>query len=610
MAANNSISLVNLDFDTLKSTLKTYLKGQSLFQDYDFDGSNMSVLLDILSYNSYLNTFYLNMVASEMFLDSAQLRNSVISIAKSLNYTPRSSKSSKALLNLTFAQSNLTSFEIPEGARFTGKNSNGSFTFVTNETLTLYPANNKFVATNVEVYEGSFIRDTFIYDSSIEAQRFILSNQTIDTDSLLVTVKEDGGQTSLSYKKATSLFGLIANTQAYFVQATEDTKYEIVFGDGVFGRKPKNGATIITSYRISSGSNSNKCTTFILDDNLGSYNSSNSAIAIVPTITVATAAFGGAEAETIEEIRYRAPRNYQTQERAVTAADFKTLVLQNYQDIKTCHVYGGEISTGKKQFGKVFVVPASFTGEMLSDTERQDIVSFLSTKCTLGISPIVENPDYLYILVDTICKYNGNETELSPADVSTIVKNTITTFNTDELNDFDTEFRFSRFEAAINSAHPSISSNETKISLKKILSPDLNTPVSMTVRFRNKVSPGSFYSTEFISNNKRYSYTDYNPNSNTFKVVKDATGIEVVNNSTTIYLKDVTTPGVQSYQVAGTIDYNLGVITLKQIMITSTINIDGINFYCKSAVTDCKSSENDVILIDLSEGINITVKSI
>ena len=608
MAANNSISLVNLDFDTLKSTLKTYLKGQALFQDYDFDGSNMSVLLDILSYNSYLNTFYLNMVASEMFLDSAQLRNSVISIAKSMNYTPRSSKSSKALLNLTFAQSNLTSFEIPEGARFTGKNSNGSFTFVTNETLTLYPANNKFVATNVEVYEGSFIRDTFIYDSSIQAQRFILSNQTIDTDSLLVTVTEDGGQTSLSYKKATSLFGLIANTQAYFVQATEDTKYEIMFGDGVFGRKPKNGATVITSYRISSGSNSNKCTTFILDDNLGSYN--GHANAIIPTITVATAAFGGAEAETIEEIRYRAPRNYQTQERAVTEEDFKTLVLQKYQDIKTCHVYGGETSSGKQQFGKVFVVPASFTGEMLSDTERQDIESFLSNKCTLGISPVVVNPDYLYILVDTICKYNGNETELSPADISTIVKNAITTFNTDELNDFDTEFRFSRFEAAINSAHPSISSNETKISLKKILLPDLNTPVSMTVRFRNKVYPGSFYSTEFISNNKRYSYTDYNPNSNTFKVVKEATGIEVVNNSTTIYLKDVTTPGIQVYQVAGTIDYNLGDIKLNEIMITSIPNSDGINFYCKSTVTDSKSSENDVILIDLSEGINITVKSV
>ena len=608
MAANNSISLVNLDFDTLKSTLKTYLKGQSLFQDYDFDGSNMSVLLDILSYNSYLNTFYLNMVASEMFLDSAQLRNSVISIAKSLNYTPRSSKSSKALLNLTFAQSNLTSFEIPEGARFTGKNSNGSFTFVTNETLTLYPANNKFVATNVEVYEGSFIQDTFIYNSSIEAQRFILSNQAIDTDSLLVTVTEDGGQTSLSYKKATSLFGLIANTQAYFVQATEDTKYEIVFGDGVFGRKPKNGATVITSYRISSGSNSNKCTTFILDDNLGSYNGHGNAI--VPAITVATAAFGGAEAETIEEIRYRAPRNYQTQERAVTADDFTTLVLQNYQDIKTCHVYGGETISGNPQFGKVFVAPATFTGEILSDIEKKDIEAFLSNKCTLGITPVVINPDYLYILVDTVCRYNTDQTELSPTDVQTIVKNKIKIFNTDELNDFDTEFRFSRFETLINDSHPSISSNKTEISLKKVLTPSLNTPIFMNLQFRNKIQPGTFYSSEFISNGSRYIYTDYNPNLNTFRVVKEATSVVIVNTAQVIYIKNITTPGFESFTSAGSIDYDNGTVTLNQISLSVVSTDNNISFTCKPTVTDVSSSKNDVLLIDEAVGISISVKPV
>jgi hypothetical protein len=608
MAANNSISLVNLDFDTLKSTLKTYLKSQALFQDYDFDGSNMSVLLDILSYNSYLNTFYLNMVASEMFLDSAQLRNSVISIAKSLNYTPRSTKSSKALLNLTFAQSNLASFEIPEGTRFTGRNSNGSFTFVTNETLTLYPSNNQFVAANVEVYEGSLIQDTFVYDSSVEAQRFILSNQTIDTDSLLVLVTEDGGQTSLSYKKATSLFGLTANSQVYFVQATEDTKYEIAFGDGVFGRKPKDGATVIASYRISSGVNGNKCNTFTLDDNLGSYNGYGSAI--VPAITTVAASFGGAEAESIEEIRYRAPRGYQTQERAVTIEDFRTLVLQNYQDIKTVHVYGGETVTGQPQFGKVFIAPATFTGETLSDSEKEDIESFLSDKCTLGITPVVVNPDYLYILVDTICKYVPNQTDLAPTDISTLVKNAITTFNTDELNDFDTEFRFSRFEAAINAAHPSISSNETKITLKKILTPDVNARVFMTIQFRNKIAPGSFYSTEFISNGRRYSYTDYNPNANTFTVSQSGTNIEVVNSSTTIYLKDVTTPGIQTYQTAGSIDYTQGTISLNQIIISDTVDVDGISFYCKSTDTDIRSSKNDVLLIDLSEGITITVKPV
>ena len=435
MAANTSISLVNLDFDTLKASLKTYLKNQSLFQDYDFDGSNISVLLDILSYNTYLNTFYLNMVASEMFMDSAHLRHSVISIAKALNYTPRSAKSSKALLNLTFAQSGLSTFEIPEGTRFTGKNSNGSYTFVTNETITLYPSNNTFTAANVAIYEGVFVQDTYIYDASVEGQRFILSNDLIDTDSIIVGLTEDNGLTPLAYTKASSLFGLNSNSQIYFVQATENTKYELVFGDGTFGRKPKDGAIISANYRVTSGNAANKCTTFILDDNLGSYNGYGSAI--IPSITVISTSFGGAEAESIEEIRYRAPRNFQTQERAITTEDFRNLVLQNYQDVKTVHVYGGETATGTPQFGKVFVAPATFSGEFLSDAEKADIESYLSDKCTLGITPVVVNPDYLYLLVDVICKYDANGTTLSPSDISTIVKNAITTFNQNELNDFN-----------------------------------------------------------------------------------------------------------------------------------------------------------------------------
>lgn len=605
MPANSSISLVNLDFDTLKASLKTYLTNQSLFQDYDFDGSNMSVLLDILSYNTYLNTFYLNMIASEMFIDSAQLRNSVISIAKALNYTPRSAKSSKALLNLTFAQSNLTSFEIPEFTKFTAKNSNGSFTFITNETLTLYPSNNTFTVANLEVYEGFSAQDTFIYNSSTEAQRFILSNENIDTDSLITYITENNGE-NLLYLKASNLFGLNTNSQVYFVQATEDTKYEIVFGDGTFGRKPKNGAIITASYRVTSGNAANKCTSFILDDNLGSYNGYGSAI--IPTITVTSTSFGGAEAESIEEIRYRAPRNFQTQERAITTEDFRNLVLQNYQYIKTVHVYGGETTTGAPQFGKVFVAPATFTGEFLSDVEKEEIESYLSDKCTLGITPVVVNPDYLYLLVDVTCKYNANETTLSPSDISTIVKNAITTFNQNELNDFNSEFRFSRFETAINEANESISSNETKVTLKKIVNVVENTPVTIAVQFRNAITPGSFSSSEFISNGRRYSYTDYNPNANTFQVTQSSGNIVVTNTSRIVYLKDVTVPGIQTYQNAGLIDYTTGTVSLNQINIFDTINDVGVIFYSKSVSPDISSSKNDVIAIDLSN-INVTVKT-
>ncbi len=606
MAANTSISLVNLDFDTLKASLKTYLKNQSLFQDYDFDGSNMSVLLDILSYNTYLNTFYLNMVASEMFIDSAQLRNSVISIAKALNYTPRSAKSSKALLNLTFAQSGLQSFEIPEGTRFTGKNSNGSYTFVTNETLTLYPSNGVFSAANVAIYEGLTVQDTFIYDSSVEGQRFILSNELINTDSILVGVTEDNGLTPLSYIKATNLFDLKANSQIYFVQATEDTKYEIVFGDNTFGRKPKDGAVISCSYYVTSGNAANKCTNFILDDNLGSYNGYGSAI--IPSIVVSATSYGGAEAESIEEIRYRAPRNFQTQERAITTDDFKNLILQNYQDIKTAHVYGGETISGTPTFGKVYIAPATFTGEFLSDAEKSDIESYLSDKCTLGITPVVVNPDYLYIISEITAKYDANQTTSSPADISTSIKTAVTNFNQEQLNDFNKEFRFSRFETTVNAADTSISSNETKISLKKSVNIIQNTSVFISVNFRNSISPGSLFSSEFISNGRRYVYTDYNPNANTFQVKQTDGDLTVINQSNLVYLKDITVAGIETFQSAGTVDYNSGLISLNQIKIfEATDSI--ISFYCRPLYNDVSSSKNDVITIDTAN-LNITVKSI
>ena len=606
MAANTSISLVNLDFDTLKASLKTYLKDQSLFQDYDFDGSNMSVLLDILSYNSYLNTFYLNMVASEMFIDSAQLRNSIISIAKGLNYTPRSAKSSKALLNLTFAQSGLQSFEIPEGTRFTGKNSNGSYTFITNETLTLYPSNGVFSAANVAIYEGVIVQDTFVYDTSVEGQRFILSNELINTDSILVGVTEDNGLTPLSYMKATNLFGLKANSQVYFVQATEDTKYEIVFGDNTFGRKPKDGAVISCSYYVTSGNAANKCTNFILDDNLGAYNGYGSAI--IPSVVVAATSYGGAEAESIEEIRYRAPRNFQTQERAITTDDFKNLVLQNYQDIKTVHVYGGETISGAPTFGKVYIAPATFTGEFLSDAEKSDVESYLSDKCTLGITPIVVNPDYLYIMPEVVAKYDANQTTASPTDISTSIKTSIINFNQEQLNDFNKEFRFSRFETAINAADTSISSNESKITLKKSVNIVENTSVFISVNFRNPISPGSLFSSDFISNGRRYVYTDYNPNANTFQVKQTDGDLTVINQSNLVYLKDITTPGIETFQSAGTIDYNSGLISLNQIKIFQAVN-SLISFYCRPLYFDVSSSKNDVITIDISN-LDITVKSL
>lgn len=605
MAANTSISLVNLDFDTLKASLKSYLSNQSLFQDYDFDGSNISVLLDILSYNTHLNAFYLNMIASEMFIDSAQLRNSVISIAKALNYTPRSAKSSKALLNLTFAQSGLSTFEIPEGTRFTGKNSNGSYTFLTNDSLTLYPSNGVFTATDLAVYEGFIAQDSFVYNSTVEGQRFILSNESVDTDSILIAVTEDNGISPLSYIKATNLFGLNANSQSYFIQATEDTRYEIVFGDGTFGRKPKNGSIITISYRVTSGNTANKCTSFILDDNLGAYNGYGSAI--IPSITTNSSSFNGAEAETIEEIRFRAPKNYQVQERAITTDDFKTLVSQNFQTIKSVNVYGGE-SADTPSYGKVFIAPITFTGEQLSENAKNEIESFLINRCSIGIVPTVVDPEYLYLVLDVTCKFDSSSTTMSAADVSTTIKNAIISYNDTELVDFGADFRSSKFETVVNEASTSILSNETSVMMKKIKSVPLYIPHFLNIKFRNKIVPGSIYSTEFISGGKRYQYVDYNPNANTFKIFQENNSVRIVNTSDILYLKDITTTQ-PTYQPAGTLNYDLGSITPSQITVLDTLNSTSeITFFAKPELQDISSSSNDVLSIDISN-LTISIKT-
>jgi hypothetical protein len=605
--ANNSISLVNLDFDTLKSTLKTYLKGQPQFADYDFDGSNMSVLLDILTYNTHLNAFYMNMAVSEMFLDSAQLRNSVISKSKELNYVPRSAKSSKATVNISFPQSNLSIFQIPFGTKFTGKSGNGTFTFTTDQSYILYPSGGKFTS-NINLYDGNYTTDVFVVDTTIaKSQRFIMSNDNIDTNSLTVIVSQDGGQTNTLYTKATNLYGLTPTSNVYFVQATEDTKYELVFGDEVFGNYPFNGSVIYSNYRISSGGISDGATNFTLDDNLGPINGIGS---ISSAISVISAASSGFTAEDIESIRFNAPRHYQTQDRAVTTNDFKNLVLINYRDVKAVNVYGGETIADKVDYGKVYIAGVTYSGAPLSDYEKQDIEVFLSEKCTMGIVPKMIDPDYLYLLVTSSVKYDPNSTVNSPSDIKNAVTNAISKYNLDYLTKFDIEFKLSRLEAAINDSDKSISSNETNIILRKDVNPQLNTDTYIDINFRNEIFAGSFSSTVFLSGGKKYQYTDFNPLNNTIIVTQVSGGrITVKNSSKNVYLKDVSNPGYEIYSIAGAIDYQSGIISLNKISISGFVDSSSIQFYATPSKQDIKTKNNDLIQIDL-KNLAIEVASI
>lgn len=604
--ANNSISLVSLDFDTLKAQLKTYLKGQAQFSDYDFDGSNMSVLLDILTYNTHLNAFYLNMVASEMFMDSAQLRNSVVSIAKSLNYTPRSAKSARAKLDLQFPQSGLSTFTVPKGTRFTGKNSVGTFQFLTGEAFVLYPANGKFTANSVVVYEGTQTTDAFIVDYSVENQKFVLSNESIDTDSIEVLVTASNAVTPTTYTRATSLFGLDSTSKTYFVQAAEDNAFEIVFGDGTFGARPLDGSAVTVTYRITAGPDGNKATNFTLSDNLGAVNGYGSSI--IPVVTVVESGYGGAEAETTDEIRYRAPRAYQAQDRAITVSDYKTLVTREFQTIKSVYVYGGEQVTDYPRYGTVYVVPITFTSDLLSQAEKIDIETYLKERAAIGVTPKVVDPDYLYVNVYTTVKYTASATSLSAADIESAVKVAIQNFNDEQLSEFNSELSLSRLETAINAADASIVTNQTELTLRKLYQPELNRKSYPLFEFRNPLVPGSVTSSKFTAGGKIYQYTDFDPNNDTLNVIFNGEKSVITNNSNVLYLVDVTNSASVTYYVAGVIDYTLGKLTMNPITITGLIDSAGLEITAKPDVSDVAAALNDVIAIDTTRGITVKVR--
>jgi hypothetical protein len=540
-----------------------------------------------------------------MFLDSAQLPSSVISHAKSLNYTPRSYKSSTAVLNATFAQNGLSAFSIPLGTKFTGVNSNGSFTYVTRSSTILYPSGGFFVANNLSVFEGKYLIDSFVVDSAIQNQRFIISNQTIDTDSLSVLVMENNGANTTYFTQAQNLYGLTNTSNVYFIQATENAGYEIVFGDNVSGRTPLNGSTILANYMITSGTDGNGANTFSLADNLGSYNGYGSAI--IPNIVTSTPSFNGANNEQIESIRFNAPRSYATQQSATTLNDYIQLILQNYSDIKSVHVYGGETLTTNPTYGTVYIVPATYSGFNLSINEKNNIINFISKRNTLGITPIIVDPSYLYLDVFSTVKFDSSKTSLSPANIQALVTNNIVTYNSTYLEDFNKEFKLSDFMTSISSVDPSITSNETYVIMKKIVSPLLNSPTSITVAFNNAIEPGSFSSSQFVSNNVTYSYTDYNPKANSFSISQLSSGLSINNNSNIIYLTYTLSSGTQIYINAGSIDYVNGIVTLGLITINNFLNNSGINFYATATTENVTSMNNDILTFDVQAGISVNI---
>jgi hypothetical protein len=624
MAANSSIVLTQLDFDSYKDSLKTFLKSQDRFKDYDFDGSNLSVLLDVLSYNTYQNAFYLNMISNEMFLDSAKLRDSVVSHAKELNYLPRSFRSSSAVIQLVITSSDASkrSIVIPKGTSFTSRVDDFTYNFSTTENYVITnrnPLGSNFVYESeaIRIYEGNYLSDTYTvnYDRPLV---YKISNKRVDLESLLVTVFEDNGTTVQTYKRATSLFGHDGNSKVFFLQPGLGDAYEVVFGDGVVGRKPKNNSAVIIEYRVCTGELPNGAFKFINTARID-----NEPNVVIETIT---AAADGAVAEDLNSIKYNAPRAFTTQERAVTSEDYENLLKANFPEINAVVAYGGE-DANPPQFGRIFLSIDLDEVDGLPKIKEAEYKKFLRSRSSVAIEPLFVSPDYTYLYVNTNIKYNINLTGLNPEDIRTNVIDSILTHASVNLNNFGRTLRYSRFIRDVDAAENSIISNETQVELVKYLTPVLSTTVTSTPTSTSG-SLVSLATSGVVSSGQNVTIDFKNPLRNDVpgKGAEHLIGdIHVVSSSTFTYnglpncrledngdgiMRIINTSGTQHRTILdiGTVDYDTGIVRINNFNITNYTGTS-LKIYAKPRTLDITSSQN-VILNILENDVDVTIEQI
>jgi hypothetical protein len=591
MSANSSIILTNLDFESQKNSLKTYLKAQDRFKDYDFDGSNMSVLLDILTYNTHMNAFYLNMVANEMFLDTAQLRDSVVSHAKELNYTPRSFRSAEAkvTIDIISQETGKNSLVIPKGTSFSSRLGTRNFTFTTSENFVIngeYLGNSltKYSAKEITLYEGDYVVDSFTYSVGKNA-RYVLSNRNIDTSSISVTVIEDVGATVVSYKRASSLFGVQQNSNVFFVQGAESEQYEIVFGDGVIGALPKNNSVILVEYRTCNGELSNGCNVFKSDGPIDGETNI--------TITTVLNSQGGAVSETIESIKYNAPRHFTTQERAVTTEDYEDLLTLNFPEVNAVSAYGGE-DLSPPQFGKVFVSVDLKDVDGLPNIKKEQYFKFLKTRSPVSIDPVIVDPQYMYIQVTSKVRYNINLTQLNIDDIRTATISSILDYSNRNLNNFNKTLRYSRLIENIDATHPSIVSNETDVKAIKYLKIVPAVETSTDVDFALTLSFG----TDSSGNKYSVKSSSFIYDSDLCYLQDDSNGsVRIINQSTGKAVKSI-----------GSVNYTTGLIQLKSLKVDN-LSTEVLKIYAITESKDIFSTKNTILNINETD-LSVSIEQI
>lgn len=573
----------NLDFNDLRSQIKDYLRANSSFTDFDFEGSNFSVLIDLLAYNSYITAYNTNMAVNESFIDSATLRENVVSLARNIGYVPRSKRSSRARVSFTVDTSGtgIKTVTLSAGVVALGNVIDGSYIFSLPEKVTV-PVDNFGLATfsDIEIYEGVYLSKAFVIDNTQPNQKFVIPNPNVDTSTIRVIVN---GLTTEEYELYSNIFEVNKDSKIFLLQETEDEKYEILFGDNILGKRPVTDSAIEITYIVTNGSSGNGCSNFtfngLLKDDVG-----NPITNGVSLLTTTQKSENGDEIESIDSIRYLAPRIYASQYRAVTANDYKGLIPYIFPNVESVSAYGGD-ELDPPEYGKVFISIKPRTGKFLSKITKEEIKKKLKQYSVAGIKPEIVDLKYLYIELDVSAYYDRSTTS-NVSDLQSKIYNTITSYSTSyEINNFGGRFKYSKLCSLIDDTSSSITSNITKVKIRRDLQPVFNKFATYELCFGNKFH----IKKNNISDNRGYNIK--------------TTGFTVDGVEGTLYFSDVPTDNntgsifffklenntpVIVKNNAGYVDYSKGEIFLDNVIITSSVNPDGIQV---QAVPD----SNDVI---------------
>lgn len=590
---SSQINATDLDFDDIVDNIKTYLKGQDKFKDYDFEGSNMSVLIDMLAYASHIGGVNTNIAASELFLDSAQIRKNVVSRAKDLGFTPASEKASTAIVEISMNNIRNINGTIPTGDQmrlarghnFVSVYDGVSYNYVNADSIIPTRDGLNFKYENVNLVQGQYITDTFVYDSQIKNSKFVLSNARVDKSKLEVSVTSDGF--SNKFALSTDVSTITNSTRVFYTQENEEGFIEIYFGDGVLGKELLDGDTIDITYIVVDDFHADGAKIFSMIDAINGFTNAS--------ITTLSNSSGGAEKESIDSIKFKATKFYTSQNRLVTLNDYKAKVQEYYPNADAVAVWGGE-DNDPPEYGKVFISLKPQNSDYLSETEKVEVQNKLNQLNMLTVRPVIIDAEIVKILISTIFKYNKNDTTLSKGELEQLVRTGIVNFDNTNLNNFDSIFRHSNLVKAIDEINDSILSNITNIRLKKKKDVKLNFSEGLVINFgnsfyhphdgHNKMSGGILVSTGFkVDGDSVNTYFFDDDGSGNIRRYSLASGQRVIADSS-----------------AGTIDYASGKVSIDAIKFTSTVNSDtSIDFTVIPASDDVVAIRGSLIDISVDD---------